>query len=368
MFIWSLLAFYNSTKKLDLKNVLILSLVSAMTINVRIVGLVFPILVTFYFLVDFLFEKSQRKLLRRYFIIYFFTTILILLIIWSSLWHKPFYTFAYALYRMGSFPWINTLLFEGSYFKGSELAWYYLPKTILITTPIYLLAFYIIGLVALFISSIKLKFRMILERNTRFLILTALFPIAFIFLLIILNSTLYDSWRHVQFLYPFIIILCIYGINEILKLAKSKSKITLYSLKILIFIFIFYQAYEIYKIFPNSQVYYNNLVKSEENYIRKNYELDYWGASIKQGFDYILNNDNSDNIKVKTDVFIAKNNLLILKENEKSRLQLSEEFSDEEADYFISFFRWHPYDFPYKNKVFTLKTKGSEYMSVYKLK
>lgn len=36
--------------------------------------------------------------------------------------------------------------------------------------------------------------------------------------------------------------------------------------------------------------------------------------------------------------------------------------------FIISFFRWHPYDFPYKNKVFTLKTKGSEYMSVYKLK
>ena len=39
---------------------------------------------------------------------------------------------------------------------------------------------------------------------------------------------------------------------------------------------------------PFQNVYFNNFLSHDEQYLRKNFEMDYWGTSYKQALEYVL--------------------------------------------------------------------------------
>lgn len=91
------------------------------------------------------------------------------------------------------------VLFEGEEWKSHLMPWHYIPKYILITTPILVLAGGISGIATLFTTQ---------KRENHFplilLLFTAFFPVVYV---IYKESNLYDGWRHLLFVYaPFVVV------------------------------------------------------------------------------------------------------------------------------------------------------------------
>lgn len=367
MFIWALLSLYNLAKNLNIKNLIIHSFVTALLINIRITGFVFPLLTIAYFFVDVFKQDFNLKKYLKYLALYTVLSFVFLLIIWPALWNKPFASFAHAIYRMAWFPFSLDIFYGGEFYKCKELPWHYLFGMFVKTTPVFYLLLFLGGIIE-FIRDLFKNFNIILEnRKYRFAAINADFSIGFILVLIILNSCVYDSWRHVQFLYPSFLITGLYFLNSLLQYSKE-NKIFRYLFIAFTVIPLLFIAIDMYKLHPNNQVYFNSFVKTGNNNIRKNYEMDYWGVSQYQGLKYIIENDSSEAIKIKSNLMVGNNAKLLFDEATQQPLIITDGFTFEESDYFITNYRWHPEDYNIENKVFSLKYKGNEYLTVYKLK
>ena len=88
------------------------------------------------------------------------------------------------------------------------------------------------------------------------------------------------------------------------------------------------------KFHPHQYTYFNSIQK---NLIKKDFNVDYVGQSIKHSLKYILEKDNRDLVKVSGlgEVWI-KGSSLILNETSKSRLDF---VNLQQADYIIDIYR-----------------------------
>ncbi len=99
---------------------------------------------------------------------------------------------------------------------------------------------------------------------------------------------------------------------------------------------------------PFQQVYFNSFVSHDEEYLRKNYEMDYWGVSNLQALKYVLENDARKSIMVST-IYpeIMQNNIDMMEDEDRNRLKI---VHPDSCQYFITNFRFHPDDFPLKEE------------------
>ena len=68
------------------------------------------------------------------------STILFTIIFWPYLWENPS-NLINSFKSMSDYEWKGLVFFESKYYSAQYLPWYYLPKTILITTPFYIFYF-----------------------------------------------------------------------------------------------------------------------------------------------------------------------------------------------------------------------------------
>jgi hypothetical protein len=93
--------------------------------------------------------------------------------------------------------------------------------------------------------------------------------------------------------------------------------------------------------------------------------MDYWGLSNKQAIDYILAHDPGKKIKISASVPGQAYVQYMLPKEQASRLV----FVDiKEAEYFLTSYRFHPYDFQYPDWFFSITVRGTEIMTAYRLK
>ena len=125
-------------------------------------------------------------------------------------------------------------------------------------------------------------------------------------------------------------------------------------------------SYFMVKNHPFHQVYFNELVSHEDEYLRKNYEMDYWGCSFKQALDHILDEDPRKNIKICCNLYAyLESNILLLHEEDRKRIQF---VPPAEADYFITNFRSHPDDYPGTNSEYTITVLNSSVLQIFRLR
>ena len=121
----------------------------------------------------------------------------------------------------------------------------------------------------------------------------------------------------------------------LIKIKYFKEKI--FAFITLILIFLGQISINMIKIHPHQNVYFNFIAGKN---IEKKFEMDYWGLSNKQAFEYILKNDKQSKI------FIApastnhlKNSKKILNKNDRNRIEIT---GINEAFYIIDNYRnWH---------------------------
>ena len=261
--------------KQNIKNIFLLSLSISVAICIRPMAIIIPFLFIFFFIMQN-FEKSKYRnfiLLIPFLLFVTFFTILF----WPYLWDDPLKIFE-VLKSMSKFRFVGEVFFNGEYFVAKYMPWYYLPITILITTPIFYILLFIIGLFIVIKILGKNLFNL---ENTKeniwknelelFLLYSLLIVFLPIFLVIELKATVYTGWRQIYFIYPSIIFVCVYGLDYILKYKRFKNYI--YSL---VFFSILINFYSLVKNHPYQYTFYNLLITNKN---LKNFELDYYGVS-----------------------------------------------------------------------------------------
>lgn len=182
------------------------------------------------------------------------------------------------------------VLFEGRYASSKDMPWYYSIKWIFITNSILVL----FAFIAYAITSFK-SVKIFGKSATVMILFMAIFPILYI---IYKESTIFDSWRHLFFIFPF------WAAGAALFTHFIASKITKPSYKLLPY------ALAVLGLMPEiawtltttpyQQVYFNQFVgglKGAQGY----YDLDYYQTSNREMAQWIINNaeKKTDGSKVK---------------------------------------------------------------------
>jgi hypothetical protein len=209
--------------------------------------------------------------------------------LWPWLWHNPLSHFMQALSGMSKFRLNIDMLFNGEIIQSTNLPWYYVIEWIGITTPPFYLFLFFIGALAVSKKIISSTFALSDEEKQDMLFLALL--VLPILLVILLNSTLYNGWRHLYFIYPLILLVSLKGWLTIWRSKTLLSHRSTQATLLAIFIFSFIStSYWMIKNHPMQNIYFNFLA-GNNRHVR--FDLDYWGLGNKILLEKILAGDSS---------------------------------------------------------------------------
>lgn len=313
--------------------------------DIRIMGLLIPVITLYLYAM-----QKQRKITPVLFFISY--TLFFIIAFWPIMWLNPVHHFVEALREMTHFPVFMTALYLGKIIDCQNLPWHYLPVWISITTPFIYVIFFLVGIFFAVKNSLVNFSNTLPIQFSLFMFGTPILAV------IILNSTVYDSYRHIFFVYPYLLLIAVYGFIQLTQTIKKNwaVKIISYStfLSILL-VFVFMSVNH-----PYQNVYFNFLAGKN---IRQNFELDYWGLSYRQGLEYILANDKSSHINIAADTGECLLNFNIIPIEDRKRLVWTDIKS---AKYYLMNFRWHPSDYDFGTTIFEIEVDNEKIMEVQK--
>lgn len=317
-----IISFYFSLLFLEnpkIKNIIFFTLACAFLINIRVIGVILPLLVTIIFFIKYL--RSDYKKFILYLFSYLFFLITFTILMWPSLWSHPIDGFINAFFIFKSYNIEIYNYYLGNYINAKNIHWYYIPLWIFITIPPFILLLFTLGIVSL----IKRVLRRLFVINNNYenkdlwrggselidliSILSIVLPIG---LTILLNSTLYNGWRHLYFVYPFLVLI---SINPIYRLKMISQKLQRLSY-LAIVIFSLYYAYWNFKFHPFQYSYFN-IFSGQKAHL--NFDVDYWGLSNKYALEYIIQNNKNNNKKINVSNLSDTNLILNIKLLEKEK-------------------------------------------------
>jgi hypothetical protein len=322
-------------------NSIMLSVVSALCIGVRVGGIILTIVVLYFLLIKYLRKDYNFKITNSVLTLFLSLTFFIILF-WPSLWENPIYNFIHAMTSFSNYEHEMFNFYLGSFITANANYWYYIPLWICITTPLLIIIFFIYGFLLsirrIFCRLIKIKNKVHLNDLWRGfsefqdLIFIILFFVP-IFFTIVFKSTLYTGWRHLYFIYPFIILIGLNALRIIyLKLNLIKAQNIKWILNFIISIFIIFNFYWMYKNHPFQNNYFNFFAGDKPH---ENFEVDYWGLSNKFVLEKILNEDDNQIISVSAiSVTSLAHNFNILTEKQKKRIRYSKDLKS--SDYIVN--------------------------------
>ncbi|MGP8217260.1 MAG: ArnT family glycosyltransferase [Bacteroidia bacterium] len=366
MFIICFLTTALAFKKNNLKWYILLGVSCAILMNLRIMGILLVGCIMIFFILDYLalkHDKAARKKTFLYFLVFTGTAFLLLLITWPYLYSSPRQNFIDAFKHLSQWSWKGQVLFWGTSYRSKNIPPYYGISWFCISNPVIYIALGSYGLLYFVIRFIRNSKQFIFDKTLRNQSLFASCFVGPLILLLIFHSVIFDAWRHIYFIYPPFILIGIFGLDYLL---KTKAK---WPVLVLVIAAICYSGYYMVSNYPYEHIYFNEFVKKDPpEYLRKNFELDYWGTSYTRAFEYILKNDTSRNIIVAVEgVPVGRENTWLLKPEDRKRIYITSDVS--KADYFASYYRGHPEDYDFKKKeVFSIKVENSTIMSVFKMK
>lgn len=340
---------------------------SALAIDVRLMAIMLPMLL----LMSNLTNGHLRSIsISRERIIYSALSLVIggffVVAFWPWLWSNPFVHFFEAL--RGFSAWTRSdiyMLFNGSYIRSTQLPWYYALVWIGITTPVSYLIFFVAGLYY-FAKSIRFNHQ---EENFK-----RLQDIIFIsciggpiFAVITLKSVIYDGWRHLYFIYPYILLVATGGFIGLYKYCLSLRTMLWRNILVLFAVIQFsWIAVWMIQAHPMQNLYFNSLVG--KNWKEK-FDLDYWGLSGHLALRHIAAQSDQKVIKVwAASSMPLYYSLKVLDAKDRDRFQIVND--PEEADFFISNYRGNTKNYEKQGygvvKLKTFSIRSENYLEIYK--
>lgn len=344
MLIVSFYFYFKLINKKNVANIIVLGVSVGALINLRVVGVFY----LFMFSLFFILQRDIKNYSKvNYVLVLIFVSTIVYFTLTPILWNNPINGFTSILKNMSSFRWEgNSVLLNGRLFSPTNLPWFYIPLWVGITTPIVILILFILGM---------LKYK-----TNSFLWIVFVGCIGPVLIAIILNSVLYDGWRHFYFIYPLIIIFAVNGVSFLVKKFSFKYVFPIIALGLIPSISFSFKNH------PFQQVYFNEIVSKKENNLLERYERDYWGSSFYHGLKELKKYSKKDTIKFTSNIKTAYTNTLMFNQAERPFLKYVSTLDS--AEYFISNYKHHPKLYNYKNKLFHISVQNSPIISAWEIK
>jgi tetratricopeptide (TPR) repeat protein len=295
------LKFLVSGRKNSYRDLIFLTASIAFAISIRAGGLLLICYLFFFFFIFYLFKYLRENRIdlievrTKFFWICCITVIswFLSILLWPYALHESVKNVVESYRVMAHFPSTFRQIFEGKAEWSDFMPWYYLPKSMLITIPIIVLA----GLM-LFCTFFKIKLNPEKTLLHSLVAFSILFPVIFV---VYEKSNTYSSWRQFLFIYPGIILLASTGYHCFYEYVKNKylkwGVVTLIvTLSFHPLMFMLNNPHFYY-------LYYNQLVGGLRG-AYSNYETDYYYVSqtdvSKWLIEYLKNKDVHGKIKVNS--------------------------------------------------------------------
>ena len=361
--IYSMLRFHEQP---SLWRGLLFALITSITIDIRIIGILIPAISGVLFLIESAWSVlNKEKIWKRVgvFLVYFVLLIPFVILFWPVLWMDPIYHFTEALKENSAYPWNGNVLYFGQNYLASDLPWHYLLFWIFISKPVFYSVLFIIGVGTLLISFVKKPIIFISnKRNESISLIWFFLPLI---ILLFLGSNVFDTGRHLYFMHGGFVLIALFGLQTLLNLVKNRIKM-LYSVSVVLLLLFSNLIYQLVKIHPYQNVYFNCLAGDDMNRIKNNFEFDYWGLGSREVLENILSTDSSKQIKIYAENFPEKVNARILLPEQRKRLIYTD--SPEEANYFIVDYRWHKEeDYTYRKETHSAKVGNASLITAFRV-
>lgn len=258
-------------KKIKFKNIILFSIFAALATSTRAIGLFLPVSIIMFIFFKYLNIDKKKGVITSFFLI--FTYLLFLVLHWPYLWENPINNFFDFYTKSKSWIFSYFILFEGKYLLTNALPDYFIFKWIGITTPIFNLIIFILGIFFLFK---RFSFRLISfnpynrysydfwRSNNEMMDYFVFFNATLILLVILfLDVPFVSGWRHLYFLNFFIIYIGIFF------LYLYRVKIKKYN-QYLTFLFIIFFSFNVYKLIlfhPYQSLYFNEFLMDKDGYL-----------------------------------------------------------------------------------------------------
>ena len=342
-------------------------------ISTKVVSIYLPFLFSFFYILIGHFKKINiNNILKKISLFYLFLLFFVF-IFWPP-WSNPIKSIIDIFLVLKQYPFEGKNFILGEYVSRFNLPWYYIPLWIGITTPLTFILFFFIGLSRTF----QLFFKKIAEKFyiDSFMLSGFLIPVLSV---IYLGSTLYGGWRHMFFIYPFIVYFMIQGFIFISDWMTSyftfKKNHIVFFLGIVVFST---PLLSIIKTHPNQSVYFNSFAGRDP---MLSFEGDAWGTSYRQGLEWIVQNDERDSIMVSIHNSPGSRNRHMISINDRKRLHfqfisMPNKLEEIPGDYFITNFYGEQLSLylkaknsipPLDEEVFSVNIDGMKILGLYNL-
>lgn len=303
---------------------LLAGIACAYAANIRVVALALPLITLGILLLDWV-SKGNKPGWKQT-LVYILGFSLFVILLSPAAWESPLAHFGRTISLFSDYAYWNfRVMYLGEFIRGSEAPWHYLPVWIGITIPLPHILFFLTGIAVQGIYFIRKGGNILKDNKARLHLIFLGIVLSPPLLAILLNSTLYNGWRHFQFIYPSFLIIAMLGLQWVF------SKINLAALKspkaIILFLwvglsgcYLLLTGFWMVSNHPHQAVYFNPI-----GYLigRENFERDYWRISVKSGLETLLRRDPAESLTLCMESqFEDPEFLMILTEEERSRINI----------------------------------------------
>ncbi|MBF9239248.1 hypothetical protein I2I05_17725 [Hymenobacter sp. BT683] len=346
---------------------------TAAAIDVRTMGVLVPLLTLGFGALELLYRPERRRGLAGALGLYLPAMTVGVVLGWPYLWENPVGNFLAALHSFSQYAKPLEVFYWGEFVSIQALPWHYAPVWLLITTPVPYTVLFGLGIAGVVSSAWALGLRRWLRQASarHDLLLLAWFfgPLLGI---ILLNSSIYDGWRHLYFIYPAFVLLAARGLRALWQAwggwwpGPKRGPLQTWGAGAvlgLVAVGTARTAWRMVAEHPYQYAYFSFLPGAA---IERNFERDYWGLSTRQGLEWVLTHDARPVLTVGMDERTALTlliNLKMLLPADRARLRI---VAPAEAEYFFTTYRWHPGPYPASmgRPVHTIRVGGAAVLTV----
>lgn len=347
------------------RTMLIHAATTAVLMGTRVIGL-FAVLLTGAAAIGR--RPTRRTLLLL--LAYGILVALLLPIVWPVLRIDPLGIVKDAVLGSTSNPYTKTDLFRGSLVPANALPRDYVPTWILITTPVIVSALFLAGVCRAAVSIVRRPREHFFQDRQRDLIVLCWFFLP-VMGTVILRPIMYDAWRHLFFVYPALVYIAAIGMEGIATYATARFGVARrrpvnFMLSAALLLCLAPVVAFMVANHPLEHLYFNRFAGRDMAEIKQRFELDYWGLSYRKALEYIVRSDSSAIIRVHAANYPGMVNAIMLRSSDRQRIRFVP--SVQEADYFVTNYRFHPEDYPYPREVFSVRVGNASVASVFRLR
>lgn len=305
-YVWSLYLILRSAdtfSSVSRKIAVLTGIAVGATIGIRVAG---AILVAYYAAVTLptLMARSPRanwKPALRSALLTGGTAYLVMIVCWPWVHAEPLTRPFRALTMISDFPFSISTWFEGRIYDSAEVPWYYAVKWLAIGLPEFLL----IGTAASIVIGIRSIFRSgdgTSARSTRFILVAALFPIAYV---IASDASLYNGMRHVLFVVPPLCALSAVFFDRLLERRDHLSRAVI----VVVAASLLLTLVDVVRQHPNQYVYFNRVFAGGLSSASMAFDTDYYGNSYRIGAQWVDRNAPGSSVHMPVAEIVSSTSL-----------------------------------------------------------